>query len=238
MGTWSITGSPMGAEALIAPGIDFIAVDLQHGSLELADLRPVVTAIENRGAVALARVAVNDAAVIGRALDLGALGVIVPLVDDPDGAARAVAAARYFPDGIRSYGPNHFGLVHGTYAPADAASVAVVAMIETRHGLAQAQAIAATPGLDAILIGPADLALALGHDPDVAHETDEVIGAFMTVRDACRAAGIAAGIVCPTPALAARYLSAGFRLITLGSDLGLLAGGIHRLLADLETATG
>jgi 4-hydroxy-2-oxoheptanedioate aldolase len=236
VGAWSVTGSPLACEALITTGIDFVAVDLQHGSAELADLREAVSAIENRGVPALARVPVNDAAIIGRALDLGALGVIVPLVDDAEAAARAVAATRYAPAGSRSYGPSHFGLVHGSFAPEDAEAVATVVMVETRRGVENVDAIAATPGVSAILIGPSDLAIALGFAPQAAHDTPEVRDAIMRIKDACVETGVAAGIVCPTAQTAARYLAAGFRLVTLGSDVGVLMGGMARLVAELDAA--
>lgn len=236
LGAWTVTGSPLAAEAMIAPGIDFVAVDLQHGSPELSDLRPVVTAVEARGVPLVARVAVNDATVIGRALDLGALGIIVPLVDDTDAAARAVAACRYAPAGVRSYGPSHVGMAQGTWDPRELERVAVFVMVETARALANVRAIAATPGISGIVIGPSDLSIALGEDAFQAHQTPRVVDAIMTIKDACLDADVAAGIVCPSAEVGARYLAAGFRFITLGSDVGLLLGGMSRLMADLETA--
>ncbi len=236
LGAWTVTGSPLAAEAMIAPGIDLVAVDLQHGSPELSDLRPVVTAVEARGVPLVARVAVNDPTVIGRALDLGALGVIVPLVEDGAAAARAVAACRYAPMGVRSYGPSHVGLAQGTWDPRELERVATLVMVETSTALANVREIAATPGITGIVIGPSDLSIALGEDAFKAHQTPRMVDAFMAIRDACLEAGVAAGIVCPTAEAAARYLAAGFRFLTLGSDVGLLLGGMSRLMGDLEAA--
>ena len=236
IGNFCVTGSAMAAEALVAEGIDFVAFDMQHGTLEAGDLRGLVTAVENRGVPAVARVAVNDATVIGRALDLGALGVIVPLVEDGAAAARAVAATRYAPTGIRSYGPSHVGLVHGTWDPRDLEQVVTFVMVETARGLANVAEIAATPGIDGIVIGPSDLAVALGHDAFRAHDTPAVVDAIMAIRDACTAAGTVAGIICPGVDAAARYLAAGFRFVTVTTDMALLMGGMREQMDRLKAA--
>ena len=108
------------------------------------------------------RVGANDAAPIGRALDAGAAGVIVPLVNTAEEAARAVAASRYPPAGIRSYGPGRSLAGVGPLATEINDAVTVLAMIETAEGLANVEAIAATPGLDGLYIGPSDLTIGLG----------------------------------------------------------------------------
>jgi 4-hydroxy-2-oxoheptanedioate aldolase len=234
IGTFCVTGSGMAAEALVADGIDFVAVDMQHGSVETGDLRALVTAIEARGVPAVARVAANDPTVIGRAADLGALGVIVPLVEDRAGAERAVAALRYAPRGVRSYGPSHAGMTQGTWDPRDLEQVAAFVMVETAAGLANAREIAATPGIDGVVIGPSDLAVALGQDPFRAHDTPEVVRAILDVRDACVEAGTAPGIICPTASVALRYLREGFRFVTITTDMALLLGGLAAELTRLR----
>jgi 4-hydroxy-2-oxoheptanedioate aldolase len=231
LGTFCVTGSPMAAEAMVTEGVDFVAIDMQHGAPEMGDLRAIVTAVESRGVPAVARVAVNDPTIIGRALDLGCLAVIVPLVEDADGAARAVAAARYAPHGSRSYGPSHVGFRHGTWDPRELERVGVFVMVETARGLANVRQIAGTPGLDGIVVGPSDLAIALGHDAFRAHQTPPVVAAILAVRDACREAGTAAGIICPSAEVAVRYLAEGFRFVTVTTDVALLLTGMREHMA-------
>ncbi|MET7403898.1 aldolase/citrate lyase family protein, partial [Dactylosporangium sp. NPDC005572] len=153
-------------------------------------------------------------------LDAGAAGVIVPLVNSPDDAARAVAATRYPLHGIRSYGPMRSLLRIGP-TPADAdATVACLAMIETPDGLATVEKICATPGLTGVYVGPSDLTLAVGGaypgDPAV---RDVFEAALRRIREAAAAAGVAAGMHTAAGADAARRLAEGFTFATISSDL-------------------
>jgi 4-hydroxy-2-oxoheptanedioate aldolase len=180
-----------------------------------------LTAIDaSSGAVGLVRVEANNATPIGKALDAGAAGVIVPLVDTAADAAAAVAASRYPPVGRRSYGPMRSALRIGPEPAVANASVVVLAMIETPQGLANVEEIAATPGLDGLYVGPSDLTLAVGGatpaDPSVA---DVFAKALVRVRAACEAAGIAAGIHTASGTIAAERLAEGFTFVTIASDL-------------------
>jgi 4-hydroxy-2-oxoheptanedioate aldolase len=167
-----------------------------------------------------------------RALDLGASGVIVPMVGSGAEAARAVQACKYPPAGERSYGPIRAELVVGSSAPAElAAAVLCFAMVETREGLERLDEIASTPGLDGIYIGPADLSLALGLTPPAvgAPPLEEAIA---RVRDAARAHGLIAGMHCSGGRAAQARAAEGFELITVGVDASLLKSTITRELAD------
>jgi 4-hydroxy-2-oxoheptanedioate aldolase len=171
----------------------------------------------------MVRVAANDLTGIGRALDAGAAGVIVPLVDTAQQAAAAVAATRYPPAGRRSYGPARAGLRIGP-RPADAnATVLVFAMIETAEGLANVEAICATPGLDGVYVGPSDLCLAVGGafpgDPAVAGPFETAVE---TVCEAAKRADIAAGIHTPDGQTAAERLAEGYTFASIASDLNHL----------------
>ena len=159
---WSLD-YPATTERLARLGYDYVSLDAQHGLFGYSGMLAGLTAIDAGGqAVGMVRVAANDATPIGRALDAGAAGVIVPLVNTAEDAANAVAASRYPPVGIRSYGPMRSMLRIGP-TPAEAnETVIVLAMIETPEGLANVEAIAATPGLDGLYIGPSDLTLAVG----------------------------------------------------------------------------
>ncbi|PRX99700.1 HpcH/HpaI aldolase family protein [Allonocardiopsis opalescens] len=221
IGYWALLDAPVAVERLARLGYDYIALDAQHGLFGYSGMLNNLLAIDAGGAsVGLVRVESNDAAPIGRALDAGAGGVIVPLIDTAEDAAAAVAATRYPPHGIRSYGPMRSMLRVGPKpAEADAATL-VLAMIETRRGLENVEAICATPGLDGIYLGPSDLRLAVGGATSTDPAVDEVFdAAVLRVRKAAEAAGIAAGIHTPAGEVAARRLAEGFTFATVASDL-------------------
>ena len=223
IGLWATIPSSLTAEAVAQAGPDYVVIDQQHGAVDPAVMTAMLQAISGAGVAPLVRVARNEPFTIGNALDLGAAGVIVPMVEDGEQAARAVAACRYAPDGVRS-----FGAVRG------ASEGLCLVMIETRAGLERAAEIAATPGLDGIYVGPSDLALTLGLQPTLRLEHPPVLEALETVRAACAEAGVIAGVHClaaeDVPEQAKR-----FAMVTAGHDL------IHlktALAAALATARG
>lgn len=239
IGSWVSTPDPVIAEIIAASGFDHVLADMQHGSIELGNLVPVLTAISNGGSVPIVRVPSNDPVVIGKALDLGALGVVVPMVETAAEAARAVAACRYAPAGKRSIGPLRPNIVMGSDEPSDWERVACIVMVETATGLANVDEIAATAGLAAIYIGPGDLALSLGMSPIGSHrsaeETTRHATAIETIRLACDRHGIAAGIYAGDGQEARRYLEAGFRIVTASIDYSLVEAGSRR---DMAAARG
>jgi 4-hydroxy-2-oxoheptanedioate aldolase len=220
VGYWVVLDAPAMAERLARLGWDYVSLDAQHGLFGYSGMLAALTAIDAGGrSVGLVRVAANDATPIGRALDAGAAGVIVPLVNTAEDAAKAVSASRYPPVGIRSYGPMRSMLRIGpTPAEADA-SVVVLAMIETPEGLDNVEAIAATPGLDGLYIGPSDLTLAVGGttstDPAVA---DAFEAALVRIRRACEDNGIAAGLHTRSGEEAAKRASEGFTVLSVAGD--------------------
>ncbi len=163
---WLSISHSFTAEMMARQGFDALCVDLQHGTNEAGDVLPMLQAVSQTDTVPFVRVAWNDPAAIMRALDLGAYGIIVPLVNNAEEAAQAVAACRYPPVGMRSSGPvraAHYG--GAGYQAGANDEIIVMAMIETKEGLENLDAICATPGLDAVYIGPADLSYALGLKP-------------------------------------------------------------------------
>lgn len=197
-------------------------------------------ATQAAGAAPLARLAWNEPWLIMRALDLGAAGVIVPLVDDATEAARAVAACRYPPLGRRSYGPLRAGLVVGWTGLEELGEALCFAMIETREGLEHLDEIAGTAGLDGLYVGPSDLSIALGLSPrgvavDPGEDREALAEAIERVREACAANGLIAGMHCAGGQAAERYARDGFRLVTVGTDTSLLRSAISR---ELSTARG
>src|SRR5512133_491772 len=221
LGYWAVLDNPVGTERLARTGYDYVALDAQHGLIGYSGLLRGLTAIDAAGGcVGLVRVEANDITPIGRALDAGAAGVIVPLINTAADAAAAVAATRYPPVGIRSYGPMRSGLRIGPEPALANRSVVVLAMIETPQGLANVEEIAATPGLDGLYIGPSDLTLAVGGaTPSDAAVADVFDKALTRVRNACEAAGITTGIHSASGTIAARRLAEGFTFVSSASDL-------------------
>ena len=228
-GLWCTTSNAGQTEYVAHGSVDWILWDQQHGLVTDADLADVFRTCLGTGTVPLVRVAANDLTMIGRALDQGAAGVIVPLVNTAEEAARAAAACRYMPGGERSFGPNRATLVMGGLDPRIVEDVACVVMIETRQGIDNADAIAATPGVDCVLIGPSDLALGLGLAFDDRGPTHQA--AVQRILDAATAAGKPAGIVLGSGEAARHYAGMGFKFMNVAADVGLVVDGLERELA-------
>jgi 4-hydroxy-2-oxoheptanedioate aldolase len=235
-GMWAGIDSSLTAELSAAAGYDYVCVDLQHGVSDERTMVSMFQATVAAGSTPLARLAWAEPWMIMRALDLGAAGVIVPLVGSGAEALRAVQACKYPPQGSRSYGPVRAGLVHGSAVPAELSRAAMCfAMVETRDGLDRLDEIASTPGLDGIYIGPSDLALALGRTPgDGGEELEEAIE---RVRRACEGHGLVAGMHCHAGEAAARRALQGFKLITVGVDASMFKATIASELADAREET-
>ena len=237
LGYWMTLDSPGLAERLAGVGYDYVVLDAQHGELDGRAQAAALIAIDAAwGACGLVGWAANHATPIGRPLDSGAAGVIVPLVSSAADAAAAVAASRYPPVGIRSFGPLRSDLRIGP-APTEAnATVLVLAMIETAAGLASVEGIAATPGLDGIYIGPSDLSLGVGATyPGDPASADDLSAALVRIREACETSGVIAGIHTPSGEVAAQRLAEGFTFVTVAHDVGHLVAAAR---SHLEIARG
>jgi 4-hydroxy-2-oxoheptanedioate aldolase len=240
-GLWAGIPTSLTAELAAAAGYDYVCVDLQHGLSDEATMISMFQATQAAGAAPLARLAWSEPWLIMRALDLGAVGVILPLIDSAEDARRGVEACRYPPQGRRSYGPVRAEMVVGSAAMEDLAAEALCfAMIETRDGLDHLDEIAATPGLDGLYIGPSDLSIALGLPPrgvavDPGEDRKPLADAIERVRQACEANGLIAGMHCAAGVAAQHYAKAGFRLITVGVDTSLFKATIGR---ELSAARG
>ena len=222
-GLWMTMPGAFGAELIASAGVDYVCVDQQHGVIDYVSMVAMFQAIGAAGAAPITRVMQNDPGQIMRSLDAGALGIIVPLVNDATEAARAVAACRYPPHGIRSYGPVRAAGVIGSRDPKDLAEqVLCIVMVETREALEKVDEIAATPGLDGIYIGPSDLALSLGLAPTLDVTEDAHVEAVKKIMEACHRKGIAVGIQCASGEWARRHAEAGFDMVTVATDAALL----------------
>lgn len=225
-GAWCTIPSPLCAEIIGQLGFDWACVDLQHGLAGLETAAPMLQAISTTGAVPLARVPANEPWLVMRVLDLGAGGVIVPLVSSPEEAARAATACRYPPAGIRSWGPVRGAPALGGDARERNNRVLCLVMIETREGVEHLDEICAVPGVDGVYVGPRDLALSHGLEPGL--ELERLIEGILAV---CRSRGVPAGIHARSGESAAAYAKAGFSFASLASDRELLAGGAAAALA-------
>jgi 4-hydroxy-2-oxoheptanedioate aldolase len=235
---WLSLSYPFTAEVMARQGFDALVIDMQHGFTDMSDLWHVLQAVSQTDTVPVVRVASNDPAAIMKALDLGAYAIIVPLINTAEDAAKAVAACRYPPVGMRSSGPVravHYG--GSDYIAKANEEIVVMAMIETKEGLANLDAICATPGLDAIYIGPSDLSFALGMAPRSDNPDPVHMAACDRIRDAAHKHGIKACLHCASAAFAAGAVKRRFDLVMLTSDLQSMIAGVRRQLDDLKAAT-
>jgi 4-hydroxy-2-oxoheptanedioate aldolase len=220
IGVWAMVPSSLTAEAAARSGPGYVVIDQQHGAVSPEAMASMLQAIELGGVPSLVRVARNEAHTIGSALDLGADGVIVPMVEDGEQAAAAVAACRYAQEGSRSF---------GALRAQDGEALCLV-MVETRAAVERVEEIAATPGLDGIYIGPSDLALTYGLQPTIRLEHPPVLEALERVRAACEDAGLIAGLHCLAAEDAALY-SDKFAMLTAATDSMVLQAGLAGALA-------
>jgi 2-keto-3-deoxy-L-rhamnonate aldolase RhmA len=234
-GAFLLLASPVGAELAARTGFDWLIVDLEHGAGSEADLLAQLYAIETTGASAIVRPASGERLRIGRALDLGAAGIMVPRLDTVDDVREAISYLRWPPDGARGLAlltrGARLGAIGHTGVRALNADVLGIIQIESRRALENADAIAAIDGADVLFVGPTDLSHSLGipgqfDDPAFA-------GALERVVEACRSHGKSPGILLRQPSDVGRYLDLGYRFIGLASDAAFVADGARAALANV-----
>ena len=236
IGAWLSLGNTHTAEMLANAGFDWLCIDMQHGLVDYGDLRHMLPAISTTDTTPIVRVAGNNPAEIMKALDAGAMGVIVPLVNNRAEAAAAVAACRYPPEGGRSFGPIRAAMYGGRgYAAEANEEIACIVMIETKEGIANLEEIVTTPGLGGVYIGPADLAYALGLPPKGDNDDPLHLETVGRILAACKAHGVPAGIHTGGLEYTKLRLAAGFNFVTLGSDVGFM---MQAAATDLAAARG
>lgn len=224
LNAWVFGEGPSSAEVLARSGFDTITLDLQHGAATLDAAGEIFRAIELAGASPLARAPWNDPATLMRLLDVGARGIVCPMVGSAAEAESFVRACRFPPRGVRSYGPVRGALGAGAeHVRRSDESILLFAMIETADGFADLDGIAATPGLDGLFVGPADLSLGLGLDAFADLTDARTLETLDAVVEAARRHGIVPGIYAPSPERAVEMVRRGFRFVTPVSDADLLA---------------
>ena len=237
VGTFLQVPTLVTAELVGGLGVDFVCVEGEHSAMSRETVQALVTAASSTGTPVLVRVADNAITEIAGALDAGAAGVIVPRVDSAREAASAVQAARFPPLGARGLGPSRatgYGRAVPEYFGRANAETAVGVQIESTAAVQDAGAIARVEGLDFVFVGPGDLAASMG----VPFGGERVAEVVLSVLAVARATGRPAGVWAPSAAVARRWLDAGFQLVIVGSDLGFLADGVGRLVAELSASRG
>lgn len=237
VGTWLTFLDPAVAELLAGAGYDFLVVDMEHGVADAARLQDLCIAARAGGSAVLARVGANEPVRIMHALDVGAAGVIVPQLRSVADAERAVAWCRYPPVGSRGAAarrPSDYGRRTKAYFAAANETVLCCVQVETGEALEALDGILAVPGVDAVLVGPNDLAAALGHLGDVGHA--DVAAAIARIRERSHEHGVPVGYVSasPDPAAARARRDDGFSFVTVGVDFAFLAGAADAALAAVR----
>lgn len=232
-GTWIQLGHSSIAEILANAGFDWIAVDCEHSDITSSELSNLFRAMKGHQVVPMVRVRENDTLAIRQALDLGAMGVIVPLVNTPEQALKAVAAAKFPPMGIRGFSfsrCNMYGADFQNYAKTADDETTVVVMIESRQAVQNIRGILGVQGVDGAFIGPYDLSGSYGVTDQTSHP--DVLEAGSAVVEACAQVRKAAGIhvVIPDELSIRTALKKGFTFIALGMDDIFLESGAKRAL--------
>lgn len=232
-GVWLSIPSPLVAEAAALADFDYVCIDMQHGVADYQVTIAMLAAMRGADSTPIVRVPWLEPGIIGRVLDAGALGVVIPMVNSRAEAEAAVAACRYAPDGARSFGPIRAGMAWGAdYYHSANAEVACIPMLETRQAVESVDDILSVPGIDAAYVGPADLSITYGLPPGVDNPGTVFDEAIATVVAGCERHGVVPGIH-SIAGLAAKRVGNGFRMITVSSDLQSATSGMR---GDSRTA--
>ncbi len=239
---WLAIPNSLTAEVMAAQAFDGITVDAQHGVVDYSDAVQMFQAMRASNVTPLARVPWLDPGIIMKMLDAGAYGIICPMINNREQAQEFVSYVRYPPEGTRSFGPTRAIFSGGPDYFCEANdNVICLAMVETAEAYANLPDIAATPGLDGVYIGPADLTLGLTEGrlaPGLDREEPELIEALHRIRNVCHAAGIKAGIHTASTEYAIKAIDWGFDLVTLLSDVRLLSAAASKHVGDVREHVG
>jgi 2-dehydro-3-deoxyglucarate aldolase/4-hydroxy-2-oxoheptanedioate aldolase len=231
-GAFAGLASPIAAEILGRTGLDWAILDLEHSTLTETDLLAGIYALQATSATALVRVEEGTRLRIGRALDFGAEGLMIPRLDTVEQVRDAMSWMRYPPDGIRGLALSTRGAGQSSVAHADVQRLNAlplgIVQVESPIAVKNAEAMAAMDGVDVLFVGPTDLSHSLGVPGQFQDAT--YVAALDSVADACRAHGKAAGILLRGAEDVPAHLDRGYRFIGLGSDGGWVAKGASSVL--------
>jgi 4-hydroxy-2-oxoheptanedioate aldolase len=230
---WIDIAAPVTVEALAKLPYDSFTVDLQHCLVDRGALPSLLQAISLGNGAPMVRVSQNDPGEIGFALDAGAYGVVCPTVETGDQARRFVDACDYPPRGSRSWGPVR-GLLYGgaDYFERYAGEILRIALVETAEGMRNLEAIAATPGLDMVYLGPNDLGVSHGARPSYTPNHPEVERAMEALVKVAKAKSIAAGIHAASAQVAKTAAKQGYTFLSLGYASKIMVAAAAQVLTD------
>lgn len=231
---------PFVAEVMSLAPFDFLVIDMQHAPLSIESVQTLLIAIRSSSLGTLVRVPSDDPVMIGQVLDLGADGVIVPMINSGAQLEAAIRAGRYAPHGIRSWGPRRAARLHGgptAYEDFANHNVLIIPQIETIEAVDALDEILSVPGCEAVMIGPADLAKSM--DLSMSSQDAIIDTTVQRVLDGCTAHSVAFGHFTGTVSKARHWSSLGARLTTVGGDTAFMAEGMAKAVAELsESANG
>lgn len=230
IGLWCTLSSAFATEVVAESGFHWLLLDTEHSPGDVLTVLTQLQALSGQAVAPVVRPASNDTVLIKRYLDIGAQSLLIPYVQNADDATRAVAAVRYPPDGVRGVSAltraTHFGRIE-SYAKRAGEEICLIVQVETQQALNNIEAIAAVDGVDAIFVGPGDLAASLGHIADLKHPDvqDAVENAIRRIT----ACGKPAGILTGDKELAGHYIDLGTIFTAVGVDVGIFARATEAL---------
>jgi 2-keto-3-deoxy-L-rhamnonate aldolase RhmA len=237
VGTWVMSASPLVAEAIGHAGFDWAVIDMEHTPLDLMEVIHLLQAVAGTPMTPVVRVPWNETVTIKRVLDAGGQTLLIPFVQDAEQARAAVAATRYPPAGVRGMAgmsrSSRFGTAPNHLVQANA-QVSVIVQLETPESIAQLEAIAAVPGVDALFVGPGDLSGSMGYPGQLTHPN--VMALMVDAAARARRLGMPIGTVGGTPEVVQQYRAAGYDFLAIASDLGLMMRACSSALQALRTA--
>jgi 4-hydroxy-2-oxoheptanedioate aldolase len=236
---WSGLPYPLVAETLARDGFAAVAIESQHGLWDVGGILAGIAAVRQGGAAPLVRVPLGDFALVSRALDFGAEGIIAPMINTPADARAFAAAAKFPPIGERSWGPHRAMTLGGvadmqTYLREANDHIITLAMIETRTALANFDSVIGTPGIDGFFLGPSDLSIALSDGKSVDPLSKEVDAHLDAMIAGAQRANKIAGAYCHSAERAAALAKRGVRFLAVSSDLTMLRAGAAAALKALK----
>jgi 4-hydroxy-2-oxoheptanedioate aldolase len=236
---WVSGSSVLSAEVIGRLGFDSIVIDMQHTMAEYRDVVTSIVALTATSTVPLVRVPGNDPLLIGRVLDAGARGVICPMINTREEAERFVRACRYSPEGSRSFGPYRaYTGGSGAYYESANTDIVTIGQIESVQAMSNLDGIAATPGLDVLFVGPADLAISAGRAPAMAYTDPVVADEHRTIVAAAHKAGKKAGMLALGPGDVEIAHGWGMDFLSIAMEQRLVAVGAAAALSHGRKVVG
>jgi 4-hydroxy-2-oxoheptanedioate aldolase len=236
---WCGLPYPLVAETLARDGFAAVTIESQHGLWDTGSILNGIAAVRQGGAAPLVRVPLNDFALVSRALDFGAEGIIAPMINTPADARAFAAAAKFPPVGERSWGPHRATTFAGlsdqsVYLREANDHIVTLAMIETRTALSNFEAIITTPGIDGFFLGPSDLSIALSEGKSIDPLSKEVEGHLDTLIAGAQKAKKIPGAYCHSAERAAALAKRGVKFLAVSSDLSMLRAGAAAALKIIK----